>query len=108
MEGEDIDYISVMTPIREVLSRIRWDAEFGKANFEIGYFDRVLNLLVVVAFREIELIPYEQAFKLIDAEGETHHIPFHRVREVYRNGRCIWRRPAKDVEALDLSGKHNG
>lgn len=96
-----------MTPIRELLNRIRWDAEFGKANFEIGYFDRVLGIVILVPFREVEFAPHEQAFKLIDAEGETHRVPFHRVREVYRNGQCIWRRPAKDVLALDVSAKHS-
>ena len=96
-----------MTPIRELLNRIRWDPEFGRANFEIGYFDRVLGVVFLVAFRDVEFIPHEQAFNLTDAEGQMHHVPFHRVREVYQNGHCIWRRPAKDVEALDVSGKHN-
>jgi hypothetical protein len=28
-------------PIQDLLHRIRWDAEFGKAQFVIGYYDRV-------------------------------------------------------------------
>ena len=29
-----------MMPIRELLNRIRRDAEFAKGNFELGYYDR--------------------------------------------------------------------
>jgi len=29
-----------MPPIHELLSRIRWDKNFGHARFELGYFDR--------------------------------------------------------------------
>ena len=29
-----------MTPIHELLNRIRWDPEFAKGNFELGYYDR--------------------------------------------------------------------
>jgi uncharacterized protein (UPF0248 family) len=91
-----------MTPIRELLNRIRWDPEFGRANFEIGYFDRVLGIVIVVPFRNVEFTSHEpNAFKLTDAVGQTHHIPFHRVREVHQNGQCIWRRPAKNSDALE-------
>ena len=29
-----------MIPIHELLNRIRWDAEFAKGTFELGYYDR--------------------------------------------------------------------
>lgn len=29
-----------MTPIHELLNRIRWDKEFGQGRFEVGYHDR--------------------------------------------------------------------
>ena len=29
-----------MIPIQELISRIRWDREFGNADFAIGYHDR--------------------------------------------------------------------
>jgi uncharacterized protein (UPF0248 family) len=31
-----------MIPIRELLDRIRWDPEFAKSEFAIGYYDRRL------------------------------------------------------------------
>lgn len=33
-----------------------------------------------------------QLFELIDSEGQVHCVPFHRVREVYRNSERIWHR----------------
>jgi uncharacterized protein (UPF0248 family) len=82
-----------MIPIHELLSRIRWDAEFGRARFEIGYYDRLLDTLQRVAFREI-VFPSgaRQVFEIIDEDGQVRRIPFHRVREVARDGQVIWRR----------------
>jgi uncharacterized protein (UPF0248 family) len=28
-----------MTPLHELLNRIRWDPEFGRGQFKIGYLD---------------------------------------------------------------------
>jgi uncharacterized protein (UPF0248 family) len=85
-----------MLPIRKLLSRIRWDREFGRGEFEIGYFDRVAGEIVRVPFRELVLDSEErESFGLLDQEGVYRRIPFHRVREVYRNGECIWQRPGR-------------
>lgn len=83
-----------MIPIQEILSRIRWDETFGKARFTLGYFDRVDHQIKFVPF---EALHFDKAdhfrFKIIDGEGQTRSIPFHRVREIYRNGELIWQRP---------------
>jgi uncharacterized protein (UPF0248 family) len=85
-----------MLPIRKLLSRIVWDREFGRGVFEIGYYDRVAGKIVRVPFRELVLGPEErESFGLLDQAGVYRHIPFHRVREVYRNGECIWQRPGR-------------
>ena len=42
-----------MTPIHELLARIRHDREFGSGRFEIGYFDRCEGTVHRVAFMEI-------------------------------------------------------
>jgi uncharacterized protein (UPF0248 family) len=84
---------AAVTPIHELLNRIRWDAEFARGEFELGYFDRVENRVVVVPFREVEFLQDDlQAFRLVDAEGRWHRIPLHRVREVYKDGQRIWHR----------------
>jgi len=82
-----------MTPIHEVLNRIRWDPDFGRGNFGLGYLDRVEGRVIVVPFREVEFSEDDpQAFRLVDTEGRSHRVPFHRVREAYKDGQRIWHR----------------
>ena len=83
-----------MIPIHELLNRIRWDPEFARGNFQLGYYDRAEDRTILVPFKEVSF-PAEspQTFQLTDAEGQRHHIPFHRVREVYKDSQRIWHRP---------------
>ena len=63
---------------------------------ELGYFDRVESRVVVVSFYDIEF-PQDapQVFRIVDEEGRVHRVPFHRVREVYKDGQRIWHRPTE-------------
>jgi uncharacterized protein (UPF0248 family) len=81
-----------MQPIHELLSRIRWDREFGVGHFELGYYDRVENRIVRVPLHDV-VFPEEDSrvFELID-EGQSIRIPFHRVLEVFKDGVVIWQR----------------
>jgi len=83
-----------MIPIHELLNRIRWDHEFAKGDFELGYYDRAEDRIILVPLKEVTF-PEDspQTFQFVDVEGEIHRIPFHRVREVYRNAQRIWCRP---------------
>jgi uncharacterized protein (UPF0248 family) len=82
-----------MTPIHELLHRIRWDPAFAAASFVLGYYDRVDDRLVQVPISRVHLVPGEHfAFQVTDADGFTHEVPFHRVKDVYRNGERIWHR----------------
>lgn len=81
-----------MIPIQDLLNRIRWDGHYG-GDFVIGYYDRIVGAIVRVRFAEISFPPDDHfAFVVIDAEGAAHSVPYHRVREVYRDGELIWRR----------------
>ncbi len=80
-----------MQPLDELLDRIKWDAEFGKGAFALGYYDRVLRRELVVPLARVAVVEGTLTFE--DEEGTTRTIPFHRVRVVYRNGVVIWRRP---------------
>ncbi len=82
-----------MTPIHELLSRIRWDKEFGRGHFEIGYFDRNEGVIHRVALQTV-VFPADDrhTFEVTDDSGQARRIPFHRVREVVRDGQLIWRR----------------
>lgn len=82
-----------MMPIHELLSRIRWDAVFGDAAFELGYFDRVEQRVLRLAFKEVYFDEHDQGpLQFVDEEGVTHRVPLHRIRDVYRNGERIWHR----------------
>lgn len=83
----------MMRPIHELLNRIRWDKEFGDAEFELGYFDRVDDKIIRIALaRAVYDHPEDEGFQLTDEEGNTVSIPFHRVRQLWRNGELIWSR----------------
>ncbi|HTY88698.1 MAG TPA: DUF504 domain-containing protein [Candidatus Acidoferrum sp.] len=82
-----------MMPIQQLLSRIRWDADFARGRFELGYFDRVEGRLILIPLQDVDFPPEDpRAFRLVDAAGRFHRVPFHRVREVHKDGQCIWRR----------------
>jgi len=75
-----------MIPIHELLNRIRWDENYGKADFVIGYYDRVADKIIRVPFKEVSLDPEDHFdFSLVDDEGNVHTIPLHRIRQVFRN-----------------------
>ena len=82
-----------MIPIHQLLSRIRWDHEYGKGRFTIGYWDRVEGRVLHADLREITWDAENPAFfDIVDEEGAGHSIPFHRVREVWRDNELIWKR----------------
>jgi len=82
-----------MIPIHELLNRIRWDEEFGKGDFRIGYYDRVEDTILVVPLSRVLWRRGDHfSVRIVDAEGCFHLVPLHRIREVYRNGECIWKR----------------
>lgn len=84
-----------MMPIQELLNRIRWDEEFGKGDFALGYYDRVKDRIIIESFREVEF-PKDLrfSFQVVDEQGWVLTIPYHRIREVYKDGQLIWQRPS--------------
>ncbi|HJV79853.1 DUF504 domain-containing protein [Noviherbaspirillum sp.] len=89
----ELHHCCIMIPIQDLLHRIQWDAEFGKGSFMIGYYDRVDDNIVRVPFREVFLAPGQNfSFDVMGEDGVTHMVPFHRVREMWRNGDLIWQR----------------
>ena len=82
-----------MTPIHELLHRIRWDPEFGQAEFEIGYWDRMARRIVRVPFARVRFEKTSPStFEATEDDGSVHTVPLHRVRAVWRNGALIWQR----------------
>lgn len=82
-----------MTPIHELLARVRWDPEFGAAQFVIGYYDRITREQVNVPLERIRFEPGDGfGFDAVTEDGTVHTIPYHRVRSVWRNEELIWHR----------------
>ncbi|HEY5993490.1 MAG TPA: DUF504 domain-containing protein [Gallionellaceae bacterium] len=82
-----------MIPLHELLSRIRWDPDFGRGEFRLGYLDHVRGGLVYVALNEArQEADSLYCFEVTDEEGNTLSIPYHRVKEVWKDGELIWRR----------------
>lgn len=60
-----------MQPIKQLLDRIRWDREFGRGEFELGYYDRLERRVVRVPLGEIVFAPDASGFfEFMDGEGE--------------------------------------
>lgn len=91
LRGDSAD--TNMIPIHKLLHRIRWDAEYAKAEFRIGYYDRLEDTVIVVPLQDIEFESDNRfSFLLYDESGQLHRVPLHRIRQVFRNGRLIWER----------------
>lgn len=84
-----------MQPLQDLLARIRWDAEFAKGTFALGYYDRVARQEQVVPFSSVSHDPRNPGtFSVQDEDGVLRQIPLHRVRAVYKDGVVIWQRPS--------------
>jgi uncharacterized protein (UPF0248 family) len=83
-----------LQPLQDLLHRIRWDPDFGKGTFALGYRDRMAREDRIVPFASVGFDPSRPGFFSVqDEDGVIRHIPLHRVRTVYRNDVVIWQRP---------------
>ncbi|HYL24774.1 MAG TPA: DUF504 domain-containing protein [Burkholderiales bacterium] len=82
-----------MTPLHELLARIRWDPDFGRGRFELAYYDRERKGLVRLPFERISTSAEDRfAFQAVENDGSVHSVPYHRVRQVWHDGVLIWSR----------------
>ena len=81
-----------METIRELLNRIRWDDEFGRGTFEAGIYDRVIDAVEFHPLAELHMDKGNHFSFTLCVDGAMLAIPFHRIREVRKNGECIWKR----------------
>ena len=81
-----------METIRELLNRIHWDDEFGRGTFEVGIYDRVDDAIGLYPLAELAIEKGNHFSFTLFLDGERLTIPFHRIREVRKNGECIWNR----------------
>ena len=81
-----------METIRELLNRIRWDDEFGQGTFEVGIYDRVIDAIEFYPLAALHMDKGNNFSFTLCVDGEILTIPFHRIREVRKNGQLIWKR----------------
>ena len=75
--------------IKDLLNKIKWDEKENPDDYKIGYWDNVEKKLMFIKFDEIKKI--EGNFLLLDREEET-YIPMHRIKEVKKKGKVVWKR----------------
>jgi uncharacterized protein (UPF0248 family) len=91
-----------MTPIQDILHRIAWDPGFGTGSFVIGYRDRLRERIVRIPFERVVLGAGRGfSFDVVGRDGVARMIPYHRVREVWRDGVVIWRRHVGSEDKAD-------
>ena len=82
-----------MIPIQQLLSRIRWDPEFGRGEFVLGYYDRIEDRILHMPLKDVGFEPEDHfSCRILDEEGTAHMVPLHRIREVFKDGVLIWER----------------
>ena len=79
-----------MIPIHELISKIKWDQNENPEAYSLFYYDRIKKSLIEFKFTEIERI--EDSFIKIFRDLELISIPFHRIKQVKKEGKIIWER----------------
>jgi len=75
--------------IGDLLNRIRWDKDWKPEEFILVYYDRIHNKNFEVPFISIGR---SGNFFIIKSKMGESYIPLHRIREVKRSGKIIWKR----------------
>ena len=83
-----------MIPILDLLNKIKWDKREKPEEYSIFYFDRILKKLIEIKFEDIKKI--DESFMILERNGEGASIPLHRVREVRKLGKLIWKRKSTE------------
>jgi len=75
---------------KEILNKLKWDRSEEPEKCSVFYIDRISNKLEKIEFKKIKNI--EGNFLILEKNGEETEIPIHRIREVRRENKLIWRR----------------
>lgn len=79
-----------MISIKDLLNKIKWDRNEQPEDYSIYYLDRISEKLIKVDFNQIKRV--EGNFMILEKEGEEVNVPLHRIREVMKKGRVVWKR----------------
>ncbi len=70
----------------EILNKIKWDKNLNKEDYSIYYLDNIAKKLISISFNEIKEI--SKNFIIL----EDKEIPIHRIKEIRKQGKLIWKR----------------
>lgn len=79
-----------MIYIRDLLNKIKWDPNEHPKDYTIFYYDRIKKINKKLRFDYIKEI--ESLFILVEVDDKKINLPIHRIREVRKNGKLIWKR----------------
>ena len=77
-----------MIPIKDLINKIKWDKRENPEDYILIYID--LGKRKELAYTSIKRL--EGNFMVIDRDLEEVEIPLHRIREVKKKGKVIWKR----------------
>lgn len=72
--------------ILDLLNKIKWDAREKPEEYTVIYFDRLYKNKKEIKFKEIK------NFNNLTLELENREIPLHRIREIKKGNKIIWKR----------------
>ena len=79
-----------MISIHELLNKIKWDKNLTPEEYKLYYLDRITNSLKEIKFAQIKEL---NVFSLIvEKNNNDIDIPLHRIKEVRKEGKIIWKR----------------
>ena len=79
-----------MTPIKDLLNKIKWDKAENPADYSAHYLDRISEKLIKIDFNQIKRV--EGTFLVLYRGEEEVNVPLHRIREVRKKGDIVWKR----------------
>jgi len=76
--------------IKDLINKIKWDKREIPEQYSFFYVDRISGKMNEIGFNDIKRI--EGTFIIVEREGKEIEIPMHRIREVRKEGKLVWRR----------------
>ena len=77
-----------MMYILDLLNKIKWDKNLNPNEYSIIYLDFAQKK--EIKFTEIK--EFNNLTLIIESENKEVEIPLHRIREIKKSGRIIWKR----------------
>lgn len=77
-----------MQPIKDIINKIKWDKRENPKDYSLIYID--LGKKKELPYTDIKRL--EGNFMIIERNGEETEIPLHRIREVKKKDKIIWKR----------------